>query len=66
MGLRDRFQRKVTLSTLQLQCTIVVTLLSTVFLFTVWPRFRNDALSLDWWVYLILISLVAMPLFKRN
>jgi hypothetical protein len=45
---------------------IVVTLLSTLLLFTIWPRFRNDALSLDWYVYLILVILFSAPLLSRG
>ena len=66
MGIKERFRRKITLTVLQMDCLIIVTLLSTLCLVTVWPRFRNDALSPDWYVYLILIVIFLIPLFKRN
>jgi len=66
MGIKERFQRKITMTVLQMNCLIIVTLLSTSCLITVWPRFRNDAMSLDWYVYLILIGIFLIPLFKRN
>jgi len=66
MNIKERFQRKTTMTVLQRQCMIVVTLLSTLLLLTAWPRFRNDAMSLDWYVYLILVIVFLIPLFKRN
>ncbi|PKK82981.1 MAG: hypothetical protein CVT49_10985 [candidate division Zixibacteria bacterium HGW-Zixibacteria-1] len=66
MTIKERFQRKITMTALQRQCMLIVTLLSTLFLLSVWPRFRSDAMSLDWYVYLILILIFLIPLFKRN
>ena len=66
MGLKERFQRKITMTVLQRQCMLIVTLLSTLCLLTAWPRFRSDAMSLDWWVYLILIAVFLVPFFKSN
>lgn len=66
MTIRERLQQRVTMTVLQRQCMIVITLLSTLLLLTVWPRFHNDAMSVAWYVYLILIGLFTMPLFKRS
>jgi hypothetical protein len=66
MGLKDYLQSRVSMTQLQLGCVIVVTLLSTLLLLTIWPRFRNDALSLDWYVYLVLVVIFSVPLFKRG
>ena len=66
MNIKERFQRKITMTVLQRQCMIIVTLLSTLLLLTAWPRFRNDAMSLDWYVYLTLGIVFFIPLFKRN
>jgi hypothetical protein len=66
MGLKERFQRSITMTVLQRQCMIIVTLLSTLLLLTIWPRFRSDALSLDWYVYLILVIIFSAPLLKRG
>ena len=66
MGLKERLQRKITMTVIQRQSMIIVTLLSTLLLITIWPRFLNDAMSADWYVYLILIFVFAIPLFKKN
>ena len=64
MGLKERLQRRITMTVLQRQCLVIVTLLSTLLLFTVWPRFRSDALSLDWYVYLILVIVFLIPILR--
>ncbi len=66
MKLKERFQRKISMTVLQRQCMIIVTLMSTLLLITVWPRFRTDAMSLDWYVYLILIIVFLIPIIKRK
>jgi hypothetical protein len=66
MGLKGVFRRSVTMTVLQRQCMIIVTLLSTLLLLSIWPRFLSDALSVDWYVYLILIVLFSIPLLKRG
>jgi hypothetical protein len=45
---------------------IIVTMLSTIFLLSIWPRFLADACSVNWAVYLVLIGLAAVPLFIRG
>ena len=64
MKLKERFQRKISMTVLQRQCMIIVTLMSTLLLITVWPRFRTDAMSLGWYVYLILIIVFLIPIIK--
>jgi len=66
MNIRQRLQTKISMTVLQRQCLIIVTLLSTLLLLTIWPRFLNDALSLNWYVYLVLILVFLIPLFKGN
>ena len=66
MNIRERLQRKVSMTVLQRQCLIIVTLLSTLLLASVWPRFRNDALSFGWLGYVILIALFLTPLLQRD
>ena len=66
MKIKERFQRKISMTVLQRQCLIIVTLLSTLLLINVWPRFRTDAMSLDWYVYLILIIVFLIPIIKRK
>ena len=66
MKIKERFQRKISMTVLQRQCLIIVTLLSTLLLITVWPRFRTDAMSVDWYVYLILVIFFLIPIIKRK
>jgi hypothetical protein len=54
------------MSVLQRQSMIIVTMLSTLFLLSIWPRFLEDALSVNWAVYVLLIGVAAVPLFKRG
>lgn len=66
MGIRERLQRKITVTALQLQSILIVTLLGTILLLKIWPRFYSDAMSLDWPVYLVLVGVFAVPLFRRE
>ena len=36
---------------------IIITLLTTLLLINIWPRFRSDAMSVDWYWYVILIAI---------
>jgi len=64
MNIKKRLQTKISMTVLQRQCLIIVTLFSTLLLLTVWPRFHNDAMSLDWYVYLVLVLVFLIPIFK--
>ncbi len=66
MKIKERFQRKISMTVLQRQCLIIVTLLSTLLLITFWPRFRTDAMSVDWYVYLILVIVFLIPIINRK
>lgn len=66
MNFNKRLQRKITMTVLQRQCMLIITLLLTLALLTGWPRFRNDVMSLDWYVYVILAVIFLIPIFKRN
>lgn len=66
MGLKQRLQQKITMTVLQRQCAVIVTMLSTLCLIAIWPRFRSDALSVEWYVYLVLIALFLIPLLKKT
>ncbi|MBT7300274.1 MAG: hypothetical protein HN849_12210 [Victivallales bacterium] len=54
------------MTVLQRQCMIIVTLLSTLLLLKVWPRFSDDAMSVAWYVYLVLIAAFAVPLLRKT
>lgn len=62
MQMMDRFKQEVRMSVLQRQCMIIVSVLGTTFLLSIWPRFLEDALSVNWMVYVVLISVAALPL----
>ncbi len=66
MAMKDRFRKEVRMSVLQRQCMMIVTMLSTLFLISIWPRFLADALSVNWAVYLVLIGVASVPLFMRT
>lgn len=65
MWLKDRFLKKITMTVLQRQCMIIVTLLSTLLLIKVWPRFRSDAFSVNWQWYIVLILIFFIPLVMK-
>lgn len=64
MRLKERLQRRVTMKRYELQFVIISTLLFTLFLITAWPRFRSDAMSIDWYWYLILTIIFVAPIYK--
>ena len=66
MGIRERLQREITITVLQRQSIIIVTMLSTLCAINAWPRFLSDATSIEWYVYLILILIFGLPLFVRR
>jgi hypothetical protein len=57
VGLKERFQRKVTMKVYERQCLVIITLLTTLLLINIWPRFRSDAMSVGWYWYVILIAI---------
>jgi hypothetical protein len=66
MRIKDRLRREVRMSVLQRQSMIIVTLLGTLFLLSVWPRFLEDALSVHWLVYILMIAIAVIPLARRG
>lgn len=67
MKLKELVNRKITMRAYERNCIIIITLLGTLLLLNLWPRFRYDALSVPWYVYVILIVLFAIPLLiKKN
>ena len=64
--MKSRLQERVTMTVLQRQCMVIVTLLSTLGLLKAWPRFHRDAMSLDWYVYLALVVVFLIPLLRRT
>jgi hypothetical protein len=66
MDVRERLKQQISMTVLQRQCMIIVTLLSTLLLLKVWPRFSDDAMSVAWYVYLVLIAAFAVPLLRKT
>jgi len=65
MWLKNRLQRNISMKVYELQYMMIVTLLLTLFLINVWPRFRSDALSIQWYWYLVLTFIFSIPFYKR-
>ena len=66
MGLKGLFKNKITMTLLQSQCMIIITLFTTLLLLSLWPRFLINAMMVEWYVYLILIIIFSIPLFRKN
>ncbi len=66
MKLKERWNKKITMKIYQMRLGIIITLLTTLLLINIWPRFRYDVLSLPWYVYIILIALFLIPLLRGN
>ncbi len=64
--IKERFQRKIKMTVLQRQSIIIITMLVTLLAVTNWQRLYNDASEARWYVYLILIAIASIPLFRKN
>jgi hypothetical protein len=62
MGFKKRLKREITMTALQRQCLIIVTLLSTLLLIKTWSRFQSDAMEFPEFGYVLLIMIFVMPL----
>jgi hypothetical protein len=62
--IREYFEKKYTLKYFEIKGIIIITLLSTLFLIKIWPRFRNDALEFPWHWYVILIVILVFIWIK--
>ena len=58
--LKELFEKEYTLKYFEIKAIIIITLLSTLFLIKIWPRFRNDALEFAWYLYVILITAIIL------
>jgi len=66
MWLKKAYKRTFNLKLLELQSVVVSTLLLTLFLFAAWPRFRADALSVEWYWYLIFGFITLIPILRKG
>jgi len=62
--IKEYFEKEYTLKYFEIKSIIIITLLSTLFLIKIWPRFRNDALEFPWYGYVILIVILAFIWMK--
>ncbi len=60
MKLKQWFEMDMDFKYFEIKFIIIITLLSTLLLINIWPRFRNDALEFHWFWYLILIAIVSI------
>jgi|TARA_Y100000310_G_scaffold144610_1_gene143847 hypothetical protein len=62
--IKEYFEKEYTLKYFEIKGMVIITLLSTLFLIKIWPRFRNDALEFTWYWYVILIVVLAVIWIK--
>ncbi len=66
MGLKERLNRKITMKVYERQLMLIISILATLFLINIWPRFVANVLSLQWYIYIILIIIFLIPLLKKK
>ena len=60
MNLKQWLEMDMTFKYFEIKFIIIITLLLTLLLINIWPRFRNDALEFGWYGYLILIAIISI------
>lgn len=65
MNIKERFQRNITIKQYEVNLMIITGIFLTLFLFKAWPRFRSDAMSIEWYWYLSFMILFALPYSKK-
>ena len=55
--LKEYFEEEYTLKYFEIKGIVIVTMLSTLLLINIWPRFRNDVLEFGWYLHMILIAI---------
>ena len=50
--LKKRINRKVVIRQIDVNFMLITGMMFTLFLITLWPRFRSDAMSVEWYWYL--------------
>jgi hypothetical protein len=68
MKIKELFERKYTLKYYEIKGIIIITLISTLLLVNIWPRFLSDVLEVSWYFYVILIVilLIFWKIWKRH
>jgi hypothetical protein len=58
MRIKEIVYREFRLKWYELTFLLVTTLLGTLLLLNIWPRFLNDALEFEWWFYVVFIIIL--------
>ena len=68
MKIKELFEKKYTLRYYEIKGIIIITLLSTLLLINIWPRFLSDALEFSWYLYvaLIVLLLIVWKIWKKH
>ena len=61
MNIKQWIQGEITIKPYHANFLIISGMMFILLLYTVWPRFRNDAMSIDWYWYLILMIIFGVP-----
>jgi len=64
MGLKEIINKKITIKAIEINLIMAFTIICTAFLVKIWPRFLNDALTFPWILYVVLITVLAIPFIK--
>ena len=65
MNIKQWIKGEITIKPYHVNLLIITGMMLVLFLNKAWPRFRSDALSIDWYVYLIVMVGVGYPSLKR-
>jgi hypothetical protein len=60
MNLKEWFEMDMDFKYFELKFIVIITLISTLFLVNIWPRFRDDVIEFSWLGYLIIIAIVSI------
>ena len=66
MKVKDFLRKKLELKCLELNLILAITIMTVLLLITNWPRFMNDAMSVPWYGYVLLIVFLSLLLAKRR
>jgi uncharacterized membrane protein len=64
MGLKERFNRVLEIKVYELSLSLIFMIFVILFLYTAWPRFRSDAMSIEWYWYLSFAIIVGLIIAK--
>ena len=65
MNLKQWIKGEITIKPFHVNFLIITGMMLVLLLNATWPRFRSDAMEIDWYWYLILMVAVGYPSLKR-